>query len=78
MDGGVHPSLDSTNVYGVTVNMGIRLLPGPEAEFRVHWKTEAVKNKTQKKLGVVAHTSDPSSLEGGGRRNGSSKSSSAI
>lgn len=59
--------------------MGIRLLPGPEAEFRVHWKTEAVKNKTQqKKLGVVAHTSDPSSLEGGGRRNGSSKSSSAI
>lgn len=57
--------------------MGIRLLPGPEVEFRVHWKTEAVKNKTKqnkKNLGVVAHTSDPSSQEGGNRRNGSSKS----
>lgn len=33
--------------------MGIRLLPGPETEFRVHWKTEAVKNKTQQKKSWV-------------------------
>lgn len=41
--------------------MGIRFLPGPEVEFRVYWKTEAVKKKQNKpkNLGVVAHTSDP-------------------
>ena len=71
----VHPSLDSTNAYRVSVNMGIRLLPSLEVEFTVYWKTEAVKKKQNKpkNLGVVAHTSDPS-REGGSRRNGSSKS----